>query len=365
MRPAATTGERKLTILSVAYPFARVGPEAVGGAEAVLTALEADLVKQGHRSLVLAQQGSTVAGTLLPVPAVAEPITDGVRQGTAAEVQRLLDHTLLREDVDLIHMHGIDFAQYRVPVEIPVLVTLHLPAAWYPESVWTLPRNYHLVCVSESQARSCPAQARERLRVLPNGVELPPRRPRAGKHGYALMLSRICPEKNLHTGLDAARLAGVPCVLGGEAFPYQAHLDYLRDEIEPRLSASARWPGPLVGERKRRWLTGARCVLIPSLAPETSSLLAMEALAAGTPVVAFPSGALPEIVEDGRTGFLVKSLEEMAAAIRRLARDPGCLAPERCREAARARFGFAAMAERYRAVYVQVANSRALLGSAR
>ena len=90
----------------------------------------------------------------------------------------------------------------------------------------------------------------------------------------------------------------------------------------------------MVGPAKRRLLAAARCVLIPSLAPETSSLVAREALAAGTPVIAFPNGALPEAVTPGRTGFLVEDVPAMADAIRRA----HIIDPEACRAHARARF---------------------------
>ena len=98
---------------------------------------------------------------------------------------------------------------------------------------------------------------------------------------------------------------------------------------------------------KRRLLAGARCLLLPSLAAETSSLAAMEALACGTPVVAYPAGALPEIVEEGRTGFLVEDEEGLARAIGQAAG----LDPEVCRETARRRFPLERMTGRYLELY--------------
>jgi glycosyltransferase involved in cell wall biosynthesis len=121
--------------------------------------------------------------------------------------------------------------------------------------------------------------------------------------------------------------------------------------VQPRLDRRRRFLGPLGFARKRRFLNAARCLVLPSLAQETSSLVAMEALACGTPVVAFPNGALSELVEHGRTGFLVHDIEEMADAMQRA----GELSPEPCRAAARQWFSLDRMVRGYFAAYEELA----------
>ena len=124
------------TVLSVAYPFAPVGEDAVGGAEQVLTMLDRALVEAGHRSIVIAPQGSTVRGELVPLPAVPESIDDHAREAVHRTTRELIDRVLRAQRVDLIHLHGIDFADYLPGPGVPVLATLHLPLAWYPESIF-------------------------------------------------------------------------------------------------------------------------------------------------------------------------------------------------------------------------------------
>jgi glycosyltransferase involved in cell wall biosynthesis len=175
------------------------------------------------------------------------------------------------------------------------------------------------------------------------------------------MLGRVCAEKGCHLALDAAKLADVPLLIGGLVHPYPEHLRYFREEVAPRLDEQRCFLGPLPFARRRRLLSEARCLLVPSLAPETSSLVAMEALACGTPVIAFPAGALPDIIEHGRTGFLVRDTREMAAAI--LAAD--FLDPEVCWATARERFSEEAMIRGYFALYARVlGESRATRASA-
>ena len=143
-------------------------------------------------------------------------------------------------------------------------------------------------------------------------------------------------------------------------FPYEEHERYFDEEVKPRLTGDSRFLGPVGGARKRRLLAAARCLLVPSEAPETSSLVSMEAMASGTPVVAFANGALPEIVEPGVTGLLVRDVADMSDAIAEAAR----LDPEACRAAARARFSADRMADDYLDLYARLSGGALNAGAA-
>jgi glycosyltransferase involved in cell wall biosynthesis len=341
-----------LTILSVAYPIAPVGPDAVGGAEQILTYLDNALVSAGHRSIVIACEGSKTSGTLSPIRVAGSSLAETLESTDAQQriaIKRILDEY----PVDVVHMHGMNFIKYLPLEDVPVLVTLHLPPAYYARETFSLsrPRTF-LHCVSASQRRSCPPEA-QLLPVIENGVPIDARpRPHA-KRRFCVALGRICPEKGFHLAISAAELARVPLLLAGQIFDFTTHREYFEMEIAPRCRGSIRFLGPIGLPRKRRLLAAARCVLVPSLAPETSSLVAMEALACGTPVVAFRRGALPEIVEHGTTGFLVDDEREMADAIE-AARD---LDPQVCFQTARCRFRVERMVQRYFDLYRGLATS--------
>ncbi len=351
-----------LTVLNVAFPFAPVGPDAVGGAEQVLSSLDQALVGAGHRSVVVACAGSSTAGTLVAVPRSHTLITDAERRRAHRRHLAAIERALRRWPIDLVHLHGLDFEAYLPPPGPPALVTLHLPPEWYPRTAFFPTRlDTFLHCVSASQRARCPPGA-ALLPEIANGVPVDALSARHARRGFALALGRICPEKGFHHALEAARRAGVALLLAGEVFRYGAHEAYFRREIAPRLDRQRRFIGRVGFARKRRLLSAARCVLIPSLAPETSSLVALEALACGTPVVAFPAGALPEIVEHGRTGFIVQDEAEMADAILATSR----LDPADCRAVARRRFSLERMTGRYLALYQElVADAPARFAPAR
>lgn len=346
-----------LTVLLVGYPLAPVGPDAVGGVEQVVSMLDEALTRGGHRSIVVAPQGSSCAGTLLATPA---PPPDAVLDEAAVAMahhhhRRAIADALLRYPIDLVHLHGVDFDRYLPEPGVPALVTLHLPPSFYAPDVFRLSRPatfFH--CVSATQRRACPPEARL-LPDIPNGVRLEHYRPRRHKRAFALTLGRICPEKGYHVAVEAAVRAGGPLLVAGRAFGYEAHTRYLEEVLLPLLCAEGgpprRFLGPIGLARKRRLLAAARCLLVPSLVQETSSLVAMEALASGTPVIALRSaGALPEIVEHGRTGFLVDDVAEMAEAMARVGR----IDPAECRRAAEERFSAERTAAAYLATYRRV-----------
>jgi glycosyltransferase involved in cell wall biosynthesis len=250
-----------------------------------------------------------------------------------------------------VHCHGHDFVEYLPPPGIPTLVTLHLPVDHYPPEALSERRHRrYFNCVSASHRRSFPANA-GMLPEIPNGVPVGALQGRHAKRKFALGLGRICPEKGFHHALDAAALAQTPLLIAGQVFPYPDHERYFAEQIQPRLGPHARFLGKLDFVRKRRFLTAARCLLMPSLIGETSSLVAMEAIACGTPVVAFPVGALPDLIEPGVTGFLVDDTQKMAEAIQA----SGNIDRERCREIARQRFSLQRMVDGYFAYYRKLA----------
>lgn len=359
----AGTGERgcssmrrtdmPLTVLNVAYPLASVSARTAGGAEQIVSILDAALLESGHHSIVLACCGSECRGTLLTIPTPEGQLEGEAHEMACQQYREMIRFLLARFSTDLVHLHGIDALKYLPEPGTPVVITLHLPPDWYPAELFRLSRpDTHLVCVSESQARCCPAQAR--IRVIENGICLQNFWPLQEDRNYVVAMGRICPEKGFHLAIDAAGQAGFPLILAGTVFAYSAHEHYFRQEIQPRLGERHKFLGPVGVDEKRQLLAGARCLLVPSLAEETSSLVAMEALACGTPVVAFRRGALPEIIDHGRTGYLVDSVSEMCDAIL-AARQ---LRPSDCREAAETRFSAHRMTARYLSLYEELAGVR-------
>ncbi len=340
----------RLTVLSVSYTLAQVSARTAGGAEQVLATIDSELVRTGHRSLLLAPAGSRCKGLLLPVTIPGGVLDATAKQEARRMFRKLLNRALDSFPVDLVHMHGIDFHEYLPDRDIPVVVTLHLPLSWYAQHALKFSQpNVSLICVSKHQAATAPRGV-QIAGVIPNGVDLGQFRPARKKSSYALLASRVCPEKGIHCAIDAAERADSDLVIAGSVFEYPEHRNYFETMIRPRLSHKIRFIGAVGGKQKAALLAGARCLLIPSLAPETSSLVGMEAMACGTPVIAFPSGALPEIVSNGKTGFLVNSVEEMAASIQRA----DSISSNACRAEAERRFSSTRMFTQYLELYESV-----------
>jgi glycosyltransferase involved in cell wall biosynthesis len=338
-----------LRILYVAYPLLPVGAASAGGAEQVLCALERQMRARGHLTTVAACAGSETAGDFFSTgatPTAADALEPREREHTARILQLIADRRRRNQPFDLIHDHSSLFWKHAAEISEPVLLTLHLPRDFYGPQLAGPPPNVFLNCVScDQQQRFGPLPGM--MGVTSNGIALENFPLCRDKGDYLLWMGRICPEKGTHIALEIARRARLPIVIAGQVYPFSWHQQYFDSQIKPLLSSNALFIERPPLDEKIRLLQHARAVLLPSLVDETSSLVAMEAAACGTPVVAFRRGALPEIVEHGVTGFLAANAEGLRAALLRL----NAISPNLCRARAETRFSSVRMANDYEQLY--------------
>jgi glycosyltransferase involved in cell wall biosynthesis len=344
-----------LRILYVAYPLLPVTETSAGGAEQMLRVTERQMAERGHWTVVAACDGSQAAGRLLSTGAPPEQpdyFAERNSEHNTCILHFLARHQKTQRYFHLIHDMSGTFWPHAAVLSLPVLATLHLPRPFYPQYMFeNIPPNVYFSCVSESQARTFAGLPRL-MGVVRNGIELERFPVATGERKHLLWLGRFCQEKGAHLAIQAAEKAGLPLVLAGKIYPFSYHQQYFQREIAPHLEngQSVRLVEAPSRAEKIQLLSHARALLVPSLADETSSLVAMEAAACGTPVIAFLRGALPEVVRHALTGFVVDSVEEMAQAVARLKE----IKPAVCRRHAEQNFSAARMAEDYEQVYTRV-----------
>jgi glycosyltransferase involved in cell wall biosynthesis len=333
-----------------------VSDASCGGAEQILWTLEREMNSRAWRTVVAACEGSRVTGELLST-GLAPHGADKFELREAEHSSRILEMLSRSErEFSLVHDMSGQFWAHAAKTDQPVLVSLHLPRSFYSESLFrALPPNVFFNCVSESQAASFSDLPRM-LGVVHNGIALDRFPLTQSKGDYLLWLGRICPEKGAHLAIEVAKRAGVPLVIAGQVYPFSYHQQYFEREVKPHLDRASSdityIEAPSFNE-KLKLLANARGILVPTLARETSSLVAMEAMACGTPVVAFCKGALPEVVQHGATGFIVSSMDEMVAAVANL----NHIAPEACRAHVEEDFCSQRMASDYEAMYKAVSST--------
>ena len=348
-----------LRILYVAYPLLTVSETSAGGAEQVLWTLERETAGRGALTTVAASSGSQISGELF---STGDPCTqnDDFERRNREHQDKIVHFIRQRRQegrpFDLIHDMSGSFWPRATEVEAPLLATLHLPRHFYHlESFENIPANVAFNCVSASQARSF-AGLGEVMGVVPNGIPLDQFEPNYEKRQGLLWLGRICEEKGPHLALDIAARSGWPIAVAGQVYPFSYHWQFFQREIEPRLrqNPNAQWIDSPSAPLKCDLLRSAAALLITSMVDETSSLVAMEAAACGTPVIAFRRGAIPEVVKNGITGFVVDGIQEAVEALKRL---PTLFSGE-CHAKALQHFSPVTMADGYEHLYATLLSRR-------
>lgn len=335
----------------VAPPWLPVPPRGYGGIELVIDLLGRELIRRGHDLTVFACHGSDPD---LKVVALAD---DHWLEDLGTPAQRVREATYLRrvydfvkgDHFDVVHEHteypGMMLA-HTLGVPFPVIATMHGPIGpKEAEFLREVDREIGLVAISDGQRAGSPDLLWDG--VVHNAVDAASLRFSSTKKDYLMQLARINPDKGQHVAIDVARQVGLPLVLAGKLDPDTRSQEYFAAEIEPHIGDQVRWIPNVAGDEKKDLLANARAMLFPIAWEEPFGLAMVEAMASGTPVIAFARGAARELVVPGVTGFLCTTRDEMAALVSRTAE----IDPERCRASVTERFDPGRMTDGYEAVY--------------
>jgi len=347
-----------MRIAQVAPLYESVPPRHYGGTERVVSYLTDALVDLGHDVTLFASGDSVTRARLAAV--VPQRLW-----GSAACVDTVAHHVLLLERVmaaawrfDIIHFH-VDYLHFPLSRRMltPQVTTLH-GRLDLPDLVGLFREFRDMPVVSISDAQRTPLPGANWVGTVHHG--LPPQlySRTEGRGNYLAFVGRISPEKRVDRAIAIARRAGVPLKIAAKVDPVDRL--YFEREIQPLLDGPlVEYVGELDDRGKQGLLCGARALLFPIGWPEPFGLVVIEALACGTPVIAWPCGSVPELIDDGVTGYIVDDVEEAARAVAALDR----LSRTRCRQVFESRFTASRMARDYVRVYERAIGRGSARGS--
>ncbi|MBX4205053.1 MAG: glycosyltransferase family 4 protein [Candidatus Doudnabacteria bacterium] len=334
----------------------RVPPKKYGGTERVIYYLTEELVKMGHDVTLFASGDSITSAKLVSVVPKALREMPNEKDIYGFNVNSLLNMGLaysMQDQFDVIHDHNAHMGLPTANIsQTPVVMTWHGPYDEEMNRYFSMLNRPYLVSISDAQAARAPGLSF--VSTVYNGLPME-HYPFSPTHkGYLLYVGRIDMEKGVHISMDAAVRLNRKLVIAAKLDDQvQSIKKYFDDYIQPRLAVHPellQWIGEVDEDTRNELMKNAMCLLHAVTWPEPFGLTLIEAMACGCPVVAFNQGSIPEVIDDGKTGFIVENLDEMVAAVKKIDR----IDRAHAREYAIQTFSARRMAQGYLDVYERV-----------
>jgi glycosyltransferase involved in cell wall biosynthesis len=322
-----------------------VPPKLYGGTERVISWLTEELVALGHDVTLFASGDSRTSATLEAVWPRAIRLDGSIRDPMGIHMTMLEQVRRRADEFDVLHFH-LDYYPFSLfsRQTTPFLTTLHgrldLPEL---QPVFNTFSSLPVISISNAQRRPVPQAGW--VRTVYHGLPADLLEPRPVKPSYLAFLGRISPEKRVDRAIRIAERCGLPIKIAAKVD--KVDRDYFDEQIKPLMSLPfVEYIGEIADAQKSEFLSGAISLLTPIDWPEPFGLVMIEAMACGTPVIAFNRGSVPEVIDEGVTGFVVEDETSAVAAVSQLANLP--------REGVRQRFDERFTARRMATDYLEV-----------
>jgi glycosyltransferase involved in cell wall biosynthesis len=305
-----------MRIAQIAPLHEAVPPKFYGGTERVVSFLTEELVAMGHEVTLFSSGDSITTAQLEAIWPRALRLDPGIRDTLAPQILLMEKVYSRAQDFDILHFHmdyfpSSLFARQNVPFVTTLHGRLDLPEL---KPVYAGLPKQNLISISNSQR--IPLNEANFIATVHHGLPETLLTPRDVTRSYVAFLGRICPEKRPDRAIRIARAAGQRLQLAAKVDKVDA--DYFNAEIAPLLGDDAQMIGEINDAQKPDFLSGAKALLMPIDWPEPFGLVMIEAMACGTPVIAYNHGSVPEIIEHGVTGFIVGNEAEAVAALNQI-----------------------------------------------
>jgi glycosyltransferase involved in cell wall biosynthesis len=344
-----------MRIALVAPLWASIPPATYGGIELMVHLLTEELVERGHDVTLFAAGSSKTQARLQSVDAAT--VSEAMAMGKAYEYTHYAN-ALFAEALcaagsfDVIHSHlGCPFIPLGAVSPTPVVHTPHTVLSL--DDLWAIHRcpEAALTAISRHQAAALPAERRQSVRVIYHGIDFGAYDFSVGPGKYLAFLGRMGPQKSPLDAIRIARLADLPLILAGKPQNGEEEI-YFAEKVRPLVDGTnVTYIGPVNHRQKNELLRGAAALLFPIQGEEAFGLAMVEAMACGTPVIAWDRSSVTEVIDRGKTGFCAHSVGKLAALV------PMALALERgaVRAHAQRRFGHLRMVDDYVEMYASLA----------